>query len=70
MTLVCMLHCVACSTVEIREVAPVTTKPPVAGPKFALLGMTADVLSELRRKREMGKEAGKQAPAAREPEVI
>ena len=45
-----------CFAVEMEEVAPVVTKPPMAGVKVPLAGMTADVLSEFRQKRETGKQ--------------
>jgi len=54
----------ACFSVETKEAAPVTTKPPVAIPKFALAAVTPDMLSEFRRKRETMKQ-----PTASENEV-
>jgi len=55
--------------VETKEAAPVATKPPIAVPISAVgpvAGMTADLLSEFRQKRE----ARKQPSTTREPEVI
>jgi len=51
-------------SVEAKEAAPVVSKPPMAVPKFGLAGVTADVLSELRRK------TGKQPAATQDQEVF